>query len=160
MGGNDHLTNNNSSQDCLAVDDEPDEPSIQEIEPLIFAKDGNVINSQKAALIGSVQTSFESLLNSKISHDTENAEKIMQKTMQKPTTIISPAQININPMTQSYEGKNSQNLLQNSSQELVSQPVMPDKPILVSKRDFLEQVLQKSHGSSFISDDVRGDSLS
>lgn len=54
MGGNDHLTNNNSSQDCLAVDDEPDEPSIQEIEPLIFAKDGIVINSQKAALIGSV----------------------------------------------------------------------------------------------------------
>ena len=119
MGGNDQLTNNNSSQDCLALDEEPDEPSVQEIEPLIFPNDGSAVNSQKAALIGSVQTSFESLLNSKISHDTENAEKIMQKTMQKPTTIMSPSKININPVTQSLEGKNGQNLLQNS-QELGS----------------------------------------
>ena len=62
-------------------------------------------------------------------------------------------------MTQSYEGKNSQNLLHNSSQDVGSQPVMPDKPILVSKRDFLEQVLQKSHGSSFISDDEETSSV-
>ena len=37
---------------------------------------------------------------------------------------------------------------------------MPDKPILVSKRDFLEQVLNRSHNSSFVSDDIRDNSLS
>ena len=37
---------------------------------------------------------------------------------------------------------------------------MPDKPILVSKRDFLEQVLLKSHGSSFASDELCENSLS
>ena len=39
-------------------------------------------------------------------------------------------------------------------------PQMPEKPILVSKRDFLVQVLQKSHGSSFGSEELCEDSLS
>ena len=54
------------------MDDEQDEPSLPEVEPLIFkrdSKEGPVVNLNKenAAMIASVEGSFDSLLNSTLS---------------------------------------------------------------------------------------------
>ena len=66
----------------------------------------------------------------------------------------SPPTIAVNAVSQSYDGGKGQ------SSVGADKPPMPEKPILVSKRDFLEQVLQKSHGSSFGSEELCENSLS
>ena len=63
---------------------------------------------------------------------------------------ISPAKIAIKEVCQSHD-IGVGNIFNSPSGELLEQPFMPDNPILVSKREFLEQVLQKSHTSSFAS---------